>query len=261
MSLQKKDKLNLLQALLPDGAVVSSQWLQKQGYSRQLIYKYVNNGWLSACGPGAYCRPATEVSWQGLVASWQNVSLNRWHVGGESALYLQGHAHYLPLGGERHVHLYGRGAVPGWVKGQLLDAVLVFHARRLFAEDAQSAGLKSWTSPIKKWPLMLSEPERAMLEILADVRDEFSFTHAAEMMMGLTTLRPGRVMDLLQSCTHIKARRLFLFLADYYQHPWLTKVDAGQLDLGSGKRSVVQGGKLDMSYLITVPEAFHVNAG
>lgn len=261
MDLLKKNKLNTLQGLLPEGAVVPSHWLQRQGYSKQLIYKYVRSGWLVNVGPGAYCRPGTELSWQSAVASWQQVMVNAWHVGGETALYLQGHAHYLPLGGQAHVHLYGQGTVPGWVKGVSLGTELVFHARRLFAKEAVMMSLNTWPSPIKKWPLTISEPERAMLEILPEVHDEFSFTHAAELMQGLTTLRPRMVMDLLLACTHIKVKRLFLFLAAYYQHPWLDKVDVQQIDIGKGNRSIVQGGKLDMTYFITVPGAFYVGAG
>jgi hypothetical protein len=261
MGLLKNDKLNRLQELLPEGAVVPSHWLQDRGYSRQLIYKYVKNAWLVKRGPGAYYRRGSEVSWQGIVASWQQVTVSAWHVGGETALNLQGFAHYLPLGGESYAHIYGQGKVPGWVRGVLLDTKLVFHARRLFNDKTMKKGFKTWPSPIKNWPLTLSGPERAMLEMLPEVHDEFSFTHAAELMQGLMTLRPESVMELLRGCTHIKTKRLFLFLADYYQHPWLEKVDAKQFDLGSGKRSIVQGGRLDKTYMITVPEAFHVNAG
>jgi hypothetical protein len=92
MSLLKKDKLNLLHARLPEGAVVPSRWLQEQGYSKQLIYKYVKSGWLVRAAPGAFCRPGTEVAWQGVVASWQHTTETAWHVGGETALNLQGHA-------------------------------------------------------------------------------------------------------------------------------------------------------------------------
>ena len=169
MSLLKKDKLNRLQELLPEGAIVPSIWLQERGYSRQLIYKYAKNGWLVSCGSGAYCRPGTEVSWQGMIASWQHVAVNSWHPGGETALNLQGYAHYLPLVGEAYLHFYGQGKTPGWVKNMPLAEVRVFHTRQLFADDAMSIGLKSWPGPVKKWPMTVSESERAMLEMLPDV--------------------------------------------------------------------------------------------
>lgn len=261
MSLPKKDKLNVLQNVLPEGALVPSHWLQQQGYSKQLIYKYVKNGWLIRVGSGAYARPGTELSWQGAVASLQHTVDTTWHVGGESALNLQGHAHYLRLRSEGPVHLYGRGAIPAWIRTLPLGEELVFHSRRLFAEHALAMELRTWPGPIRKWPLTIAEPERAILEMLPGVHDEFSFTHAAELMQGLTTLRPERVTEMLAACTHIKAKRLFLFLADYYQHPWLDRVEVKRVNLGSGKRSVVQGGKLDMTYFITVPEAFYARPG
>lgn len=261
MSLLRKDKLNFLHERLPEGAVVPSHWLQELGYSRQLIYKYVNSGWLVRAAPGAYCRPGAELAWQGVVASWQHTTQTAWHVGGETALNLQGHAHYLRMGREAAVHLYGQGKVPSWLKGLAVDAKLVFHARQLFAGQVSAESLKPWPSGIKKWPLRVSEPERAVLELMPEVGDEFTFTHVAELMQGMTMLRPTRVAALLKACIHIKAKRLFLFLADYYQHPWLKKVDISEVEIGRGKRSVVPGGKLDATYMITVPEGFHVRAG
>lgn len=261
MSLLKKDKLNLLHVLLPEGAVVPSHWLQDQGYSKQLIYKYVKSGWLVRAAPGAYCRPGTELVWQGVVASWQHTAETAWHVGGETALNLQGHAHYLRMGREAAIHLYGQGNAPSWLKGLAVDAKLAFHARQLFAEKVLAESLKTWPSGIKKWPLSVSEPERALLEMMPEVADEFTFTHVAELMQSMTMLRPARVTTLLKACTHIKAKRLFLFLAEFYQHPWLKKVDISEVEIGRGKRSVVPGGKLDATYMITVPEGFHVRAG
>ncbi len=142
MGLLKSDKLNLLHKKLPEGAMVPSRWLQAQGYSRQLLYKYVKSGWLRSPGPDTYCRSTTELTWQSVVASWQHVSARAWHVGGETALNLLGHAYYLRLGGEAHVHLYGRGAVPGRVKGLSASAEWVFHSRALFATEDVAMGLQ-----------------------------------------------------------------------------------------------------------------------
>jgi hypothetical protein len=87
-----------------------------------------------------------------------------------------------------------------------------------------------------------------------------SFSFAAELFEGLTTLRPAVVNALLKSCAHNKAKRLFLFLADYYAYPWIKRVDMDAIDLGRGKRMVTRGGKLDKRYQITVPEGFHARA-
>jgi hypothetical protein len=54
-------------------------------------------------------------------------------------------------------------------------------------------------------------------------------------------------------------RRLFLYLAEQHQHSWFQRLDVDALDLGTGNRSIVQGGHLDPKYLITVPARLGLN--
>jgi len=257
MSIQNKKKLNKLQMLLPEGAIVPSKWLQDKGYSRQLLYRYVKNKWLKSVGSGAYSRQTTEITWQGLISSLQQVSGKTCHVGAETALNLQGFAHYLRLKGEKQIFIFTASTVPYWVKNVPLDGSLRFVRKRLFVNEQESIGLTEIPSPVKNWPLILSTPERAVMESLLFVKDTHSFTFAAELMEGLTTLRPQIVNSLLKNCKHIGVKRLFMFLAEYYNHPWLGKTEKGSLDLGHGQRAVVTGGRLNKKYLITVPEKFH----
>jgi hypothetical protein len=48
-------------------------------------------------------------------------------------------------------------------------------------------------------------------------------------------------------------KRLFLHLAEALGHPWFRELNLGRINLGSGKRALVPGGRLDPKYLITVP--------
>ncbi len=102
--------------------------------------------------------------------------------------------------------------------------------------------------------LLISSPERALLEILTDVPKELSFEHADQLMQGMTNLSPRSLQALLEECKNIKVRRLFFWLADRHKHTWLEKLQLGQIDLGSGKRMLMKGGKLDKKYNITIPE-------
>ena len=96
------------------------------------------------------------------------------------------------------------------------------------------------------------------MEVLYDVQDdEHSFTHALELFEGLTSLRPKLVNTLLQHCRSIKVKRLFLFMANKFSYPWIARIEKNSLQLGSGKRVIVKGGKLDKHYLITVPKRLH----
>lgn len=105
------------------------------------------------------------------------------------------------------------------------------------------------------WPLTISTPERAILEIMDELPDRESFEHVDNLMGGLANLSPRRVQRLLQACQSIKVKRLFLFMAERHKHAWFKRLDVTQIALGSGKRSLVEQGRYDPKYRITVPEA------
>ena len=95
------------------------------------------------------------------------------------------------------------------------------------------------------------------MEVLEDVPEGVSFEHADQLMQGLATLSPRRLDALLREVRSVKAKRLFFWLADRQKYPWLGKLKASDYDLGSGKRVLIKGGRLDRTYQITVPSEFH----
>jgi CRISPR/Cas system-associated protein Csx1 len=52
-----------------------------------------------------------------------------------------------------------------------------------------------------------------------------------------------------------------LFLSHYYGHQWVKRLDEKKIKLGSGKRQVVENGRFDEAYQITVPETFSSKKG
>jgi hypothetical protein len=257
MGIRKDDKLNQLYRSVPEGVVIPSTWLTAQGYSPQLVKKYVQSGWLKPLGSRIYARPGQPVHWEGVVLGLQKLAEIALHLGGVSALSQQGFAHYLSLGGESHIQLWGQGVAPSWLGRLDLAARFSVHRRRLFSSDPES-GWVELSTKVRDWTLRASSPERAMLEVLSEVDEtESSFTFAAELFESLTTARPAPVSSLMDACTHLEAKRLFVFLGSYYQHSWLKKIDVDALDLGKGKRMVTRGGRYDKRFRITVPEGFH----
>lgn len=284
MSSQPQGKLNWLQLNLPEGLLVDAAWLQRRGYSSALRSKYVKHGWLQQIVRGVYRRPPATFSaavgqnlrWEQVVISLQTMLHLPFVVGGRTALELQGFAHYLSPGGPREIHLYGERRVPGWVFKLKLERSFIFHnAEKLFRDkairyigkqsdstrkDVTAAALRSgftfqmWGQ--WQWPLMLSLPERAILELLDDVPQRETFQQADALFEGLRNLRPQLLHTLLVECRSVKVKRLFLWFAERHGHPWMTKVDHTGIDLGHGKRMLVSGGKLDTKYDITVPEKF-----
>ncbi len=155
-----------------------------------------------------------------------------------------------------------------------LDVAFHHHNRgRLFADEPITLGLTSqgfdlplsqvqalgaeaphawrqmaWGS--SEWPLTLSQPERALFELLDELPHRESFHQVVMLMAGLANLRPRRLAKLLADCRSVKVKRLFFF-AD--RHTWRHHLHADAFDLGTGKRVLVKGGKLDPTYPITVP--------
>jgi len=73
-------------------------------------------------------------------------------------------------------------------------------------------------------------------------------------MEGLTSLKPSEVQKLLEACTSIKVKRLFLYFAEVSNHTWFNYLDVDKINLGSGKRSIVKDGSYNEKYKITVPQ-------
>ncbi len=270
MSLSKSENterpLNRLLNALPEGVAVPSAWLTANGISPQLVRKYVASGWLRPLARGVYARPAQPVAWQGIILGLQCLGGCPLHVGGISALNLQGHAHYLPLSGETRIHLWSHAldsiSLPAWVTAVQLPQEVLLQSGRLFELETGTEGLKEVPTGLRDWQLTVAAPERAIMEMLSLVDETAaSFTHAAELFEGLTVLRPGVMQRLLEGCRSIKVRRLFLFLADRQDYAWCRKLQLERIGLGSGKRMVTRGGRLDKRFLITVPEDMDAESG
>jgi hypothetical protein len=279
MAKRKTTKLNWLDKHLPEGLVVDAAWLSKHGYSTSLRSQYVAAGWLEQPARRVYRRARGNLTWRQVAISLQTLLDYSLAVGGRTALELQGYAHYLPQT-QKEVHLYGPKRPPRWVHELRLGVSFEHHNDGRLFRDArvpkELSGL-DWSSEQKKsasgrvaqagltvqpwgqwdWPLVLSAPERAVLELLDELPDRESFHQADMLMEGLTNLSPRRLQKLLADCRSVKVKRLFFFFADRHKHAWLKHLDAGAIDLGTGKRMLVKGGKLDPVRQITVPEELH----
>lgn len=265
MSEQNAGKLNSLLAELGDTRLVSSRWLRARGYSNSLVARYVSSGWLVSPARGAYMRRGGHLQWDGVVRSLQAGEGMPLHVGGRFALTLQGHEHYLRLGDAGTITLYGPERPPGWVGKLPLQERFAFLGKGPFdlppvsfaVEMSESAlaehGLAWHRGSAGADALVCSTPERAMLELCDGVSDAALVYEADALMQAMTTIRPQRVGLMLRHCGSIKAKRLFLALADRHRHAWLAHVPLEGVDLGRGKRALVPGGRLHPTYQITLP--------
>ncbi len=260
MAEQSKEKLNNLQSLLPSGLLAPAAWLGKHGYPSNLISYYVSRGWLESPARGVYRRPGPPLKWQHVVGSLAKLheppAPPPPHIGGITAIEVQGRAHFVPLGKDRPVHLWGEAPLPSWVHALPGLPRFVFHKDSLFAtpgNDASRGGLDVLRWGEWDWELPLSTLERAILEVLDDVPQHDTAEHAKLLLENLGSLSPRRLTALLEDCKSIKVKRLFLALADRQNHAWFKALDLKRVTLGSGKRVLEPGGKYDPKYRITLP--------
>jgi hypothetical protein len=269
MTIQVSSKLNQLERLLPQGLLTDAAWMERNGYSRALRHQYVSSGWLVQPARSVYRRPWGEMTWEQVLISLQTLMAYPVTVGGRTALELQGYAHYLPQS-QNDIHLYSDKPLPGWLHKLDLPQTFIVHNRSRFLPllEENGAGL-SLTSNDKtqsidnslkitqwgqwNWPLIVSAPERAILEVMDELPKNETF-HMADMLMeGLVNLRPRCLQTLLEQASSVKVKRLFLFFAERHGHAWFSQLDLNKIDLGSGKRVLVQDGKLNKKYQITLP--------
>jgi len=251
MDTKNKTKINRLISQWTAGTSGATSYLVASGFSRDLLVKYKNSGWLESFGRGAYIRSGDKVEWPGALYTLQNQLSLSVHAGGKTALQLKGYAHYLPAR-QHKVFLYGpRGLkLPSWFKEDRFGVKFIVTRTNLFPPDCRE-GFTDFRE--RDFSLRISAPERAVMEMLHLVPKEVGFDEAQLIMENLVALRTDVVQRLLEACRSIKVKRLFLYMAEKKDRTWLSKVDFSKVDLGKGKRMIVPHGRFDAKYQITVP--------
>lgn len=92
-----------------------------------------------------------------------------------------------------------------------------------------------------------------MMECLYLTPKRLDMVECYQVMEGLVNLRPKVVQQLLESCTSVKAKRLFLYMAEKAGHQWLQFVDQTNIHLGAGDRSLVDNGVYVAKHHISIP--------
>jgi len=249
---QKNTKLNKLLSEWKDGVIYTSPWLSQNGYTPDMLFGYKESNWVRSIGRGAYVKAKDEPTWEGAVHALQNQLNYSIHVGGETALELQGVRHNVhPRLNECHLYSHSKRKLPAWFTSYDWGVEIKRHISTMFGE--KDLGIKSMELK-DNVSVPVAEPERAILELLSHVNSKQKFMKVWHLIEGMMTLRPNLVQRLLWTCKSVKVKRLFLFMAENNELPWYKKLNVSEIDLGSGKRMIVKNGKLDNAFKITIPE-------
>lgn len=255
MSTEETSKINRLLTSEPPGVVFLSSWLVEKGYSPELQKRYRKSNWFTSIGMGAMIRNGDKLDYLGAIYAMQKQAGMHIHPGGKTALVLQNKAHFLEMGHGK-VDLFGGKdeSLPAWFKAYPWDRVIHYYSTAFLPPKSGMIHYESGSFSIS-----ISGPARAMMECLYLAPSKFDLLEGYQLMEGLNNLRPDHVQQLLESCSSVKVKRLFFYLAEKANHNWLKKINLNTIDLGSGKRSIVKQGVYIPKYLITVPKELEQN--
>lgn len=249
MSTQNGTNIKDLLKNQPRQTVVTTQGLLQIGISREQQRSLVRSGWLKRLGVGAYTILEDTVELPGALHALQRELNLSVHEGGYTALSIRhGLAHNLVA--DRKTELFcARGErMPGWFAATYSPRFNLY----TLGIFKPSIGLVDLN--IGGFILKVSSPERAMMEMLYLSPDIHTLPECYQLMELLVTVRPAQVQALLETCTSIKIKRLFLYMADLAGHPWMKRVDLSRIDLGNGVREITKGGRLDKKYQLVIGE-------
>lgn len=240
--------LKTLLAELPRGEPFSTADLQARGVSAFRASALGRSGWLTHLARGVYMLPGDTLTRDGALAfvSRQTPGL---HVGSKTALAWRGvrqnlsFVETLALWGDKPQRL------PEWFTQRFAAQ---YQATQLF--DAQlPPGFGLQSLPAGRADVLVSVPERGLLELLSDVgRDKSkgqSLSEARELTEGLPNLREAVLDELLRHTTRIKVIRIAAVLAQELQLPWANLAKAHSLRIGGGQRWIAvskSGERLDL---------------
>lgn len=247
--MQSQTNLQRLFSLLEPGRILTATWLEDHGISRNLQRYYLDNGWLETVGRGAYKKPNDMIVWQSALSSLQKQSNKKVHVGGLTALSFQGYSHYFRIEEATTLFSSRKETLPKWFTDYDWKTTIT-HKKTNFIPD--EIGIKKFE--IKNDTILISSPERAILECLFLAPESIDLVECYHLFEGLVNLKPKLIAQLLNSCKSVKVKRLFLYMTDKANHQWKQFVELDKLDIGKGSRALVKQGVYQKKYLISVPK-------
>lgn len=242
-------KINTLRQQTPSNGIMLTSWLEKSGFSRNEISNYIKSGWLQRISTGVYQFSGDTPSLYGILASYQKQANMEYHIGAVSALELKGFSHYIAMGKPTAVVFSPvRPPLPKWLNDTNFDMNLVeVSSKVLGTAGVEQLGYQGQT-------LTVSSPERAIMECILLSPARYDLMDIYYLMEMLTSLRSSLVQRLLEDCTSVKVKRMFLYMAEKARHRWFDKLDLSRISLGSGTRSFMKGGVKIPAYDIVIPK-------
>ncbi|MDD5030643.1 MAG: type IV toxin-antitoxin system AbiEi family antitoxin domain-containing protein [Rhodoferax sp.] len=223
-----KKSVNVLNQItaLPAGHPVTLAFLKNLGASADLAGYYARSGWLTRLAQGLYARPGPLDLHASLKAIEQRIP--GCHVGGRTALAWHGIQHFVRTALPLDLYGWDSARLPDWFVQPFPAA---YRRKRLFAEAPAALRVVSAFGDKLPQPLV-SDPERALLEMLSEVGNRQSLIEARAIMEGTYGLRDDVLLNLLAHCISVKTVRLSLLLSRELGLPFADALFGANLPTG-----------------------------
>ena len=214
-------KIQQILETTPNESVLFGSWLSSQGLDARGQYAYMKSGWLDRISKGVYKIHGTEPSLFAAVSSYNPTA---------------------------YLFTDKSNKLPSWVLKEEWDMTIKYMTTSFLGEEL--LGVETMT--INQHELLVSSPERAILECLNLPDASSSLLDIYYIMEGLTTLRPKLVQTLLEACTSQKVKRLFLYMAEKAGHAWFKALKLESINLGISRFMITSTGKYINKYNMTI---------
>lgn len=235
----------------PRDGVMFGSWLSSNGIDARGQYSYMRSGWLDRISKGVYHIHGATPTLMSAISSYNSQLGKKCTIGAYTALELRGYSHYSSLGKPVAYFFNNKNdRLPAWLLEKEWDMNIKYMTTTFLGDNM--LGVESMT--INHHDLLVSSPERAILECLHLPGSSSSLLDIYYVVEGLTTLRPKLMSTLLRACTSQKVKRLFIYMAEKAQHPWWKALEVKDLTLGKSRLMVTPTGKYINKYNMTIPK-------
>lgn len=242
-------KIQQIIGSVPHDSVLFGSWLSSQGLDARGQYSYMKSGWLDRISKGVYKIHGSTPTLMATVSSY-NMQLGKsCIVGAYTALEFRGYSHYLSMGKPlAYLFTDKTNKLPSWLLKEEWDMTIKYMTTSFLGNEL--LGVETMTN--NQHELLVSSPERAILECLNLPDASYSLLDIYYIMESMTTLRPKLVQTLLESCTSQKVKRLFLYMAEKAGHSWFMALKPDNINLGTSRFMVTPTGKFINKYNMTI---------
>jgi hypothetical protein len=226
----------ILLASLPRGEPLSTGALEARGLSAFRASALARSGWLVHLARGVYMLPGDTLTRDGCLA-FLSEQIPGLHVGGKTALAWRGVRQNVAF--REHLNLWGDvpRRLPPWFTQRFGAG---YQSTQLFGDGLP---LRFGLQPLPGGDarVLVSVPERALLELLSDVGKQQSLVEAQDLVESLIGLRPKVLDELLLHTDRIKVVRMAASLATRLELPWASVAQKHSERIGGGARWVAVG--------------------